>query len=90
MAVNSYLVESYVTRATEALEASCASARRTAEIDSSVLYIRSTYVPGDELALHLFEAPSLEVLEEAGRRADLDFERIVEAIDEREAHTEEA
>ena len=79
--MKSYLVESYVARSPTALEDSRERARKTAEFGAAVLYVRSTYLPADELALHLFEAPSIEALEEAGRRAALDFERIVEAVD---------
>ena len=79
--MKSYLVESYVPCSPAVLEASRERARKTAELGAAVLYVRSTYVPGDEVALHLFEAPSIEALEEAGRRAALEFERIVEATD---------
>ena len=87
--MKSYLVESYVARAPSALEASRERARRTAELGAGVLYVRSTYLPGDEVALHLFEAPSIEALEEAGRRAELDFERITEAVDTAASETKE-
>ncbi len=79
--MKSYLVESYVARSPAALESSREKARKTAELGAAVLYVRSTYLPEDEVALHLFEAPSIEALEEAGRRAALEFERIVEADD---------
>jgi len=38
-------------------------------------------VPGDEIVLHLFEAPSAAALEDAGGRAALRYERIVEAVE---------
>jgi len=87
--MNSYLVESYVARSPAALEVSRERARKTAKLGAAVLYVRSTYIPGDEVALHLFEAPSIEALEEAGRRAALDFERIVEAVDSTTSETKE-
>ena len=34
-----------------------------------------------DVALHFFEAPSAEALDEAGQRAALPFERIVEAVE---------
>ena len=79
--MTSYLVESYVARSPAAVETSRERAHRTAEEGAGVVYVRTTYVPGDEVAFHLFEAPSMEALEEAGRRAALDFERIVEAVE---------
>ena len=66
----SYLVESDVARSPAALEASRRARKMRAR--GAVLYVRSTYLPGDEVALHLFEAPSIEALEEAGQRAALD------------------
>jgi hypothetical protein len=44
-------------------------------------YLRTTFVPLDETVLHVFEAPSAPALARAGRRAELRFERIVEAVD---------
>ena len=77
----SYLVESYVARSPAALEASRQKARRTAELGADVRYVRSTYLPADETVFHLFDAPSAEALDEAGRLASLEFERILEAVD---------
>ena len=45
-------------------------------------YVDTTYLPGDETVLHLFDAPSVEALDEAGRRAGLQFERIVQAVND--------
>lgn len=78
-----YLVESYVAESTAAFDDARERARLTAERGQGVVYVESTYVPGDQTVLHLFDAPSVEVLEEAGRLAGLQFERIVEAINER-------
>lgn len=75
----SYLVESYVS-AVEVDEAR-ERARRTAELADDVRYVRTTFLPRDETILHLFEAPSASALDEAGRRAELRFERIVEAVE---------
>jgi hypothetical protein len=77
----SYLVQSYVAGSDEAMEDARSRARRTAELGNDVRYLRTTFLPGDEVVLHLFEAPSASVLDEAGRRAALPFERIVEAIE---------
>ena len=83
----SYLVESYVA-SSGAVDDARERARRTADLGAGVRYVRTTFLPGDETVLHLFEAPSLAVLDEAGRRAALPFERIVEAV-ERSAKAKE-
>lgn len=77
----SYLVESYLGRSPEALDEACSRARLTADRATGVRYVRTTFVPEDEIVLHLFEAPSAEALDHAGRRAALRFERIVEAVE---------
>jgi hypothetical protein len=79
--VPTYLVESYVSAAPAALEDARERARRTAELGIGVRYLRTTFLPGDETILHLFEAPSVSELDEAGQRAALQFERIVEAVE---------
>jgi hypothetical protein len=43
-------------------------------------YIGSILVPSDEIAFCLFEAASLEVAGDLGRRAAIPFERILEII----------
>jgi hypothetical protein len=77
----SYLVESYHAATPAALEDARERAQRTAELGDGVRYLRTTFLPGDETILHLFEAPSASALDEAGRRAALPFERIVEAVE---------
>jgi hypothetical protein len=83
----SYLVESYAGRA--ALDDARERARLAAELGSDVRYVRTTFLPGDETVLHLFEAPSLEALRSAGRRAAMHYERIVEAIEGSASQTKE-
>jgi hypothetical protein len=77
----SYLVESYAASSAAAVEEVRERARRAAELESGVRYLRTTYLPADETILHLFEAPSAEVLGRAARRTRLAFDRIVEAMD---------
>lgn len=77
----SYLVEAYLAATPAALEAAREGARRTAEAGDGIEYVRTTFLPGDETILHLFEAPSAAALGEAGRRAALQFERVVEAVE---------
>jgi len=77
----SYLVESYLAATPAAVDDARALARRTAEVGHGVRYVRTTFLPGDETVLHLFEAPSASALDDAVRRAPLPFERIVEAVE---------
>jgi hypothetical protein len=76
-----FLVESYVANSESAFDDACERARLAAGLAAGVGYVRTTFLPGDEMVLHLFEAPSADALGEAGRRAGLPFDRIVEAID---------
>lgn len=77
----SYLVESYLADSPEAVADARSRARRAAELTDDVRWVRTTFLPGDEVVLHIFEAPSAEVLGDASRRAELEFERIIEARD---------
>jgi len=82
----SYLVESYLARgrAGEVREL----ARRAREAADAlacsgkdVTYLRSSFVPEDEVCLHWFAASSAEVVDEVAQRAALGCDRIVEAIE---------
>lgn len=75
-----FLVESYVATSSAAFDDARAQARLTARSARDVSYVETTYLPGDETVLHLFDAPSAETLAAAGRRAGLEFERIVPAV----------
>jgi hypothetical protein len=46
-----------------------------------VRYIRSTFVPGQDKCMCLFEAPNPDNVKEANERAQIPFTRIVEAVD---------
>lgn len=46
-----------------------------------VRYIRSTFVPGENKCMCLFEAPNPENVREANERAQIPFTRIVPAMD---------
>ena len=74
-----YLVESYVASAR--VGEACRRARRAAAVGSGIRYVRTTFLPGDETILHVFEAPSIEALEQAIRLARLPCERVVEAVE---------
>jgi hypothetical protein len=79
--VPSYLVESYVAATDAAVNEARERARRAADAGDGVRYVRTTFLPTDEVLLHLFEAPSAAVLGDASRRVALPFERIVEAVE---------
>jgi len=76
-----YLVESYAANAPEGFDDVRERARLAAELDASVEHVRTTFVPDDEVVLHIFDARSEETLRDAVGRAGLDHERIVEAVD---------
>ncbi len=77
------MIETYLPRGRAAeLETAASSLRtvsaRTAAELPPVRYLRSFFVPEDEMAFHVVEAPSLEATIELSRRAGLSAERIVE------------
>ena len=80
-----YLVESYLADTPTAVEEARERARSVADERGGVRYVRTTFLPGDETILHVFEAPSLTALRRAARRASLQCERIVEAVESSEA-----
>jgi hypothetical protein len=74
-----FLVERYLSASQRGeLEATAA---RLAAASRDVRHVRATFIPGDEVCLHIFEAESLEAVREALRRAAVAYERVVEAID---------
>jgi hypothetical protein len=75
-----FLVESYVASSSTAFDDACERARLTSELAPGVSYVHTTFLPDDETVLHLFDAPSAKALDEAARRAGLEFERIVQAV----------
>jgi uncharacterized protein DUF4242 len=79
-----YLVELYVPSASpgqlEASRRARASAKAMAREGRHVRYVSSLFVPEDEICFLLFEAASRDLVGEVSRRAELAYERIVEAI----------
>ena len=78
-----FLVETYVARADVTGPAKRARrARFVAEQlrreGEPVRYVRSIFVPEDETCFYLFEAPSVDAVFEAARRASLRVDRITE------------
>jgi hypothetical protein len=83
--VAEYLVELYVPRTNErgtdsAVMRARLAAEELARVGTAVRYMRSIYIPEDELCFLLFEAASADHVREAARCADLPFERISEAV----------
>ncbi len=78
----SYLVESHVAAGAHAFDDACRRAQSVPEHGAGVRYVRTTFLPGDETVMHVFEAPSLQTLADAGRVAGLSFERIVQWSDD--------
>jgi hypothetical protein len=79
--VPSYLVEAYLPDSPAALADARSLARRAADSDGDVRHVRTTFLPGDEVVLHMFEAPSDDAVRRAAGRVDLRCERIVEAFE---------
>jgi hypothetical protein len=77
----SFLVETYVADDPSAQAEVERLARQAASLALDVRLVRTTFLPSDELALHLFRAPSLEALDRAARRAGLRYDRIVDALE---------
>lgn len=76
----SYLVESYLPRSRRSELADTARRVQTAAEGAEVEYLRSTFLPADELCQHVLEAGSIEPVEELARRAGLVAARVVEAV----------
>jgi hypothetical protein len=81
----SYLIESYLPRSRVGeLPATVSRLRRAAESLTAegvhVRYVRSTFLPNDELCLHLLEAESAAKVGEASRRAAVEPARVVQAM----------
>ena len=80
-----FLVEFYLSRTDrEAAVAGADSARLAAEEltrrGTPVRYLSSIFVPEDETCFHLYEAISADAIRKVAQRADLSFERVLEAI----------
>jgi uncharacterized protein DUF4242 len=90
-----YLLESYLPKhALPEREQIIARVRRAARAVSlqgtPVSYLRSIVIPDDESCFHLFDGPSAEAIAEVSRLAALEYDRIVEVLEWRQAdETEE-
>jgi hypothetical protein len=65
----------------EALARARAAAEEVAREGDLLRLLRIIFVPGDETCFVAYEAASSEAVAEAGRRAGLDFDRIVAAVE---------
>jgi hypothetical protein len=79
--MQTYLVETYLTRTHVAdLRASVVRLSTTSREPperGGARYVRSMYVPEDEVCFHVFEATSVEAVRAAGESVSLTFDRIV-------------
>jgi hypothetical protein len=81
-----YLVEVYVSTKGEdefdelAARASAAATSPACE-GTAIRYLRSIFIPDDDICFHLYRAASLVDVSDALGRACLDHERVVAAVD---------
>jgi hypothetical protein len=79
-----YMVERHLPGITEEqLAAAAGAAKKTtaemARAGTPVRYLRSTFVPGENKCYCLFEGPDEKAVREANDRAELPYDRVVEA-----------
>lgn len=84
--MGTYLVEAYLARPRDAELAQAARRAQTAAEELtrqglSVRYLRTLFLPEDETCFHLYEAATADDVREAGRRAGIVFERLVDAVE---------
>jgi muconolactone delta-isomerase len=80
-----FLVERYLPGIQpDQLAAAAGSAKSTsaemAQEGTPVRYLRSTFIPGEDKCYCLFEGPSADAVKTVNDRAQLPYERIVEAM----------
>ena len=81
----SFLAETYLPRPGKARLRSAqrarAAAKKLAEHGTPIRFVRSIYVPNDEICFLVFDAISADAVEDACTRAGLRFERVVEVVE---------
>jgi hypothetical protein len=82
-----FLAETYVPRSrtddsSRAARCARAAAEQLSREGTSVWYVRTTLLPEDETCFHVFEALSAVAVGEVGRRAGLNWARVVLAVEE--------
>ena len=83
--MSKFLVERYLPGITpDQLTAAAGSAKsataQMTEEGTPVRYLRSTFIPGEDKCFCLFEGPSADAVKTANDRAQIPYERIVEAM----------
>jgi hypothetical protein len=83
--MGTYIAERYLPGITpEQLAAAAGRAKSTTadmrQEGTPVRYLRSTFIPGEEKSFCLFEGPSADAVKMANERAQIPYERIVEAM----------
>ncbi|MDP8929712.1 MAG: DUF4242 domain-containing protein, partial [Actinomycetota bacterium] len=73
----------------EAAARARAAADQAARAGTPVRYVRSIFVPEDEICFHVYEAESAALVGETVTAAELGFERIVENSEYADAEDEE-
>ncbi|MET4691152.1 nickel-binding protein [Sinorhizobium fredii] len=58
-----------------------ASSKKFSQPGKDVRYIRSTFIPGEERSMCLFEAPDASTVEDVNRDAAIPYKRVIEALD---------
>jgi len=81
-----YLAELYLSKTgSDGLREAAARARSAAQELTlegiPVRYVRALFLGEDETCFHLYEAASVESVQEAARRAGIPVERVVEAVE---------
>lgn len=82
----SYIAESYLSHTRHGEVPSLArrardAAQTLAGRGQEVAYLRSAFVPEDEVCLHWFIAPSPALITEVGRLAELEWDRVIEELE---------
>ena len=80
-----YLVEFYLPRREEATLAQAAMRARVAAEQltnegKNVRYLRTIFVPNEEICLHVYESQAEDFVGEASLRAEIAYERITRAV----------
>ena len=78
-----FLIEAYLADHPRAVQEARLAARRAADAAPGIRHLRTTFLPRDEMVLHLFEAPSEAVIVAAATSASLPIDRITEAVEDR-------
>jgi uncharacterized protein DUF4242 len=84
--VRAYIAESYLPRIrrgdlADATRRAQRAAEELAAEGQAVRHLHTTFVPEDEVCLHVFEATSAQAVGEVMRKAALAADRIVEAVE---------